>query len=149
MVFATNNSAPTTAELLARLEAFGVTSSAADLVTSAGAAASLLHPGQSVKVLAEAGVLEALDARGVTVADGEQADAAMVGWTRSFDFDTPGRHRDRGPRDGTAGRHQRGPDPSHPGGPDARGRRAARRGGHRVRVSARRSPASPTSRWPP
>jgi 4-nitrophenyl phosphatase len=86
VVFATNNSAPTTDELLARLERFGVTSSVADLVTSAGAAASLVQPGQAVKVLAEAGVLEALDARGVTVVDGDRADAAMVGWTRSFDF---------------------------------------------------------------
>ncbi len=88
VVFATNNSAPTTGELLARLDAFGVTSSEADLISSAGAAASLLHSGQSVKVLAEAGVLEALDARGITVADGERADAAIVGWTRSFDFDS-------------------------------------------------------------
>ena len=87
VVFATNNSAPTAAELLARLDAFGVTSSLADLISSAGAAASLLQPGQSVKVLAEAGVLEALDARGVAVADGARADAAVVGWTRSFDFD--------------------------------------------------------------
>jgi len=87
VVFATNNSAPTTAELLARLEAFGVTSSADELVTSAEAAASLVRPGQSVRVLAEGGVLEALETRGVTVAEGEQADAAMVGWTRSFDFD--------------------------------------------------------------
>ena len=88
VVFATNNSAPTTGELLARLEAFGVTSSEADLVSSAAAAASLVQPGQSVKVLAEAGVLEALDARGVTAADGDRADVAMVGWTRTFDFDS-------------------------------------------------------------
>jgi 4-nitrophenyl phosphatase len=88
VVFATNNSAPTTAELLARLEAFGVTSSTDELVTSAEAAASLVHPGQSVRVLAEGGVLEALESRGVAVAQGERADAAIVGWTRSFDFDS-------------------------------------------------------------
>jgi HAD superfamily hydrolase (TIGR01450 family) len=88
VVFATNNSAPTTAELLARLDAFGVTSSAADLATSAGAAASLVHPGQSVRVLAEGGVLEALETRGIAVTEGGPADAAIVGWTRSFDFDT-------------------------------------------------------------
>lgn len=88
VVFATNNSAPTTAELLARLDAFGVTSSPADLATSAGAAASLVDPGQSVRVLAEGGVLEALETRGVSVAQGERADAAIVGWTRSFDFDS-------------------------------------------------------------
>ncbi len=87
VVFATNNSAPTIAELLARLDAFGVTSSPDDLISSAAAAASLVTPGQSVKVLAESGVLEALDARGVTVSDRGRADAAVVGWTRSFDFD--------------------------------------------------------------
>jgi HAD superfamily hydrolase (TIGR01450 family) len=86
VVFATNNSAPTGEELLARLERLGVTSSKADLVTSAGAAATLVEPGQLVKVLGEAGILEALEARSVTVADGDRADAAIVGWTRSFDF---------------------------------------------------------------
>jgi 4-nitrophenyl phosphatase len=86
VVFATNNSAPTTTELLARLERMGVTASDADLVTSAGAAAALIEPGQSVKVLGEEGILQALEARSVKVTDGDKADAAMVGWTRSFDF---------------------------------------------------------------
>jgi HAD superfamily hydrolase (TIGR01450 family) len=86
VVFATNNSAPTTTELLARLERMGVTAPDADLVTSAGAAAALLEPGQSVKVLGEEGVLQALEAREVKVAEGDKADAAIVGWTRSFDF---------------------------------------------------------------
>jgi 4-nitrophenyl phosphatase len=88
VVFATNNSAPTSAELLARLDHLGVTSSAEDLVSSAGAAASLLDSGQSVRVLAEAGVLEALDRRGVKAVEGDGAQAAVVGWSRSFDFDS-------------------------------------------------------------
>jgi len=88
VVFATNNSAPTTAELLSRLQRLGVTASADDLVSSAGAAASLLDPGQSVRVLAEGGVVEALDRRGVSIVDGEGAEAAVVGWSRSFDFDS-------------------------------------------------------------
>ncbi len=87
VVFATNNSAPTTEELLGRLDRMGVTSSPPDLVTSAGAVASLLQPGESVKVLAEGGVLEALAARGV-LTDDDRAVAAVVGWTRSFDFDS-------------------------------------------------------------
>jgi glycerol 3-phosphatase-2 len=87
VVFATNNSAPTTDELLARLARVGIESSAGDLATSAAAAASLLDPGQSVKVLAEGGVLEALDARAVSVVDGGKVDAAVVGWSRGFDFD--------------------------------------------------------------
>ena len=66
----------------------GSTPSADDLVTSAGAAASLLDPASRCEVLAEGGVLEALAARGVTRrSDGGRADAAVVGWSRSFDFD--------------------------------------------------------------
>jgi HAD superfamily hydrolase (TIGR01450 family) len=88
VAFATNNSAPTTGELLARLDRLGVEASPADLATSAGAVASMLTPGQSVKVLAEEGVAEALDARGVTTVAGGAADAAVVGWTHFFDFDS-------------------------------------------------------------
>jgi glycerol 3-phosphatase-2 len=87
VVFATNNSAPTTDELLARLGRLGIEAAVADLATSAAAAASLLEPGQSVKVLAEDGVLEALNERGVGVADDGPVDAAVVGWSHLFDFD--------------------------------------------------------------
>jgi len=88
VVFATNNSAPTTVELLARLDGVGIESTPADLVTSAIAVASLVQPGQSVRVLAEGGVVESLTARGVDLADDGPADAAVVGWSRSFDFDS-------------------------------------------------------------
>jgi len=87
VVFATNNSAPTTAQLLGRLERAGIESSPDDVVTSAAAAASLVRPGQAVKTLAEGGLLEALEARGVKCVDEGPVDAAMVGWSRSFDFD--------------------------------------------------------------
>ena len=85
VVFATNNSAPTTTELLARLAAAGIDCSKEDLATSATAAAALLEPGQSVKALAEGGVLEALEARGVAT-DRTRVDAAVVGWSNHFDF---------------------------------------------------------------
>jgi HAD superfamily hydrolase (TIGR01450 family) len=90
VAFATNNSAPTTSDLLARLDRIGVPATADQLVTSAGAAASLFQPGQSVAVLAETGVHEALDARGVHRTEGTQGtvDAAVVGWTHAFDFAT-------------------------------------------------------------
>lgn len=88
VVFATNNSAPTSAELRARLDAFGVTATDSDLISSAGAAASLLEPGQPVRVLGEAGLLEALGRRGVEIVEDGQAGAAVVGWSRSFDFDS-------------------------------------------------------------
>ncbi len=88
VVFATNNSAPTTAELLERLGRIGIEAPASDLASSAHAAAGLLDPGQSVHVLAAAGVLEALEERGVVVTADETATAVVVGWNRGFDFDS-------------------------------------------------------------
>ncbi len=87
VVFATNNSAPTTADLVFRLDQLGVGTSSSDLATSATAVASMLQPGQTVKVLAEGGVVEALGARGVTMAEAGPVDAAVVGWSHTFDFD--------------------------------------------------------------
>jgi HAD superfamily hydrolase (TIGR01450 family) len=87
VVFATNNSAPTTEQLLARLASVGVVAGPDDLVTSARVAASLLEPGERVHLLAEAGVREALDDRGVRIVVDGDADAALVGWSRHFDFD--------------------------------------------------------------
>ncbi|MGH9079006.1 MAG: HAD-IIA family hydrolase [Acidimicrobiales bacterium] len=86
VVFATNNSSPTTRQLLDRLTRAGIESSAGDLATSAAAAASLLEPGQAVKVLAEGGVLEALRGRDVAIVDEGPVDAAVVGWSQTFDF---------------------------------------------------------------
>ena len=126
LAFATNNSAPTTRELLARLDRIGVSATAADLATSAGAVASMLQPGQKALVLAEDGVLEALGERGVQVVGagtgsrgpGGDAthdavvDAAVVGWTHHFDFDslaaTAAAARDSGRLIGT------NEDPTHP-----------------------------------
>jgi glycerol 3-phosphatase-2 len=92
VVFATNNSAPTRRELLDRLERIGIESNDDDLATSAAAAATLVEPGRSVRVLAEGGVLESLSERGVTAVTGDgdgnvdAVEAAVVGWNRSFDF---------------------------------------------------------------
>jgi HAD superfamily hydrolase (TIGR01450 family) len=86
IVFATNNSAPTTEVLLTRLRGAGIEAAAADLATSAAAVASLLDPGQRARVLAEDGVFEALHLRGVHAVDEGPVDAAIVGWSRSFDF---------------------------------------------------------------
>jgi 4-nitrophenyl phosphatase len=86
VVFATNNSAPTTDELIARLARIGIEAVAEDLVTSARVAASLLEPGTRAHVLAEGGLVEALLERGVEVADSGPRDVAVVGWSRDFDF---------------------------------------------------------------
>lgn len=87
VVFATNNAAPTVAELRQRLARAGITADEGDLVTSAQAAASMLEPGSTAFPCAEGGVIEALERRGVEVVSDGAADAVVVGWTRRFDFD--------------------------------------------------------------
>ncbi|MGH9047560.1 MAG: HAD-IIA family hydrolase [Acidimicrobiales bacterium] len=87
VVFATNNSAPTIDELLARMQRAHITAEPSDLVTSAQAAASLLTRGDSVLALAEGGAREALLERGVNLVDKGPADAVVVGWTHDFTFE--------------------------------------------------------------
>ncbi|MHB8218805.1 MAG: HAD-IIA family hydrolase [Acidimicrobiales bacterium] len=87
VLFATNNSAPTTAELLARLSRIGIAADLGDLVTSAQAAAAVIPGGSRVLALGDEGLREALSARDVTVVDVGPADAVVVGWTKRFDFD--------------------------------------------------------------
>ncbi len=91
VLFATNNSAPTRAELHRRLAHCGITADDADLLSSADVAAGMLAPGTSALVLADDGVVEALAARGVTLVPEGSADAVVVGWTRSFTFDAVAR----------------------------------------------------------
>lgn len=88
VLFATNNSAPTAADLIGRLDRIGIAAEPGDLASSAHAAAGLFNPGQTVRLLAGAGVREALDERGVMAAEEGPVDAAVVGWTRTFDFDS-------------------------------------------------------------
>jgi 4-nitrophenyl phosphatase len=88
VVFASNNSAPTTAELLARLTRAGIEADVADLVTSAQAAVSLVPAGQPVFIVGGAGLREALDEAGLEVVeDPSKAGVVVVGWTREFTFD--------------------------------------------------------------
>ena len=86
VVYVTNNSSPTTGQLVGRLAKVGIDADPEDLVTSARVAASLVEPGERVHLLAEAGMVEALEERGVEVADQGHRDAAVVGWSRDFDF---------------------------------------------------------------
>jgi NagD protein len=91
VLFATNNSAPTRAELHRRLAHCGITAADADVLSSADVAAGMLAPGTSALVLADDGVVEALARRGVTVVPEGPADAVVVGWTRSFTFEAVAR----------------------------------------------------------
>ncbi|MGH9188675.1 MAG: HAD-IIA family hydrolase [Acidimicrobiales bacterium] len=87
IVFLTNNSAPRRGELVAKLVGLGIEVDADDVVTSAYAAAGLLTPGSVALVCGSAGIVEALEQRGVTpVRDGD-ADAVVVGFHRDFDYD--------------------------------------------------------------
>jgi HAD superfamily hydrolase (TIGR01450 family) len=88
VLFATNNSAPTRAELHARLKNCGITASDEDLLSSADVAAEMLPVGSTALVLADGGVGEALRNRGVTIVESGPVDAVVVGWTRSFTFDS-------------------------------------------------------------
>lgn len=87
VAFLTNNSGPTLAEHVAKLERAGVPATADEVVSSAGAAAGLLEAGQRAYVVGGQGVHEALTAAGVVVVeDWKQADAVVVGRTTAFDF---------------------------------------------------------------
>ncbi len=87
VLFATNNSAPTRAELKERLAHCGITAGDDELLRSSDVAAGLLAPGSTAVVVGEAGLREALDDRGVRVVTDGPADAVVVGWSRSFTYD--------------------------------------------------------------
>ena len=89
--FVSNNSSQPVAEVADKLTRFGVPAEPADVLTSALAAAALLArrlaPGARVLACAGPGVVEALEGVGLEpVTDGE-ADAVVVGFHRTFDFD--------------------------------------------------------------
>lgn len=90
VAFVTNNSSPTVAENLAKLAGVGIPADPADLLSSAGAAASLLRrelePGSRVLPCAGPGVVEALTAAGFAIAGEPPVDAVVVGFHRDFDF---------------------------------------------------------------
>jgi 4-nitrophenyl phosphatase len=88
VAFVTNNSTPTVAEYVARLDRAGIEVESDELVTSAQAAASLLEPGTQAGCVGGEGVLEALAARGVEVVGVEAKPAAVVvGRSLRLDFD--------------------------------------------------------------
>lgn len=87
VIFLTNNSGPTVAELIAKFDSFGITVDPCDLATSAQAAAGLLEPGNRALLCAGAGVAEAVEERGAEIVTEGPADAVIVGFHRSFDYD--------------------------------------------------------------
>ena len=101
VLFASNNSSPTVADLIGRLGAAGISAAPGEIVTSAMAAASMLEPGAHAVVVGDDGLMEALADRGVRateaaavpVAQAPQggtstvADAVVVGYTKRFDYE--------------------------------------------------------------
>jgi 4-nitrophenyl phosphatase len=86
VLFVTNNSSVPVGAVVAKLESFGIPAEG-DVLTSAMAAASLMHSGQKAVVLGGPGIVEALEARGVTALREGAADAVVVGFHRDFDYE--------------------------------------------------------------
>ena len=87
VLFVTNNSAARVEEQEAALSAIGIPA-VGDVLTSANAAALLIEPGERVLVCGGEGVVQAVVGRGAIVVepDAEHADAVMVGFHRTFDY---------------------------------------------------------------
>jgi 4-nitrophenyl phosphatase len=85
VLFVTNNSSVVVAEQEQALLDIGIPAEG-DVLTSAGAAATLLSPGERVLVCGGPGVVEAALAVGAVVEDGE-CDAVVVGFHRDFDYE--------------------------------------------------------------
>lgn len=87
VLFVTNNSNPTVEDTIEKLRGFGIEAEPEELVTSSQAAASLLEAGTSALVCGGPGVVEALEARGVEPHHEGNADAVVVGFHKTFDYD--------------------------------------------------------------
>jgi 4-nitrophenyl phosphatase len=86
VLFVTNNSSARVEMQEQALAAIGVPA-VGDVLTSAMAAALLVAPGQRALVCGGEGVVQALEERGVEVCFDGDADAVVVGWHRTFDYE--------------------------------------------------------------
>ncbi len=91
VAFLSNNSSVPVDGVVEKLQRFGVDARAEDVLTSALAAAALLEAtvpaGARILVCAGPGVVEALEAVGLTPVTDGPCDAVVVGFHREFDFD--------------------------------------------------------------
>jgi len=85
VLFVTNNSGRTVAEVEARLAGFGI-DACGGVVTSAMAAARLVEPGETVLGLCGAGAAEELRKAGANVVTKGAADTVVVGFHEDFDY---------------------------------------------------------------
>lgn len=87
VVFVTNMSALTVAEQEAKLASCGINATGS-VITSATAAAQLIHPGERVLVVGGPGIDEAVELVGAEVCSSGPADAVIVGMDPGFNYDT-------------------------------------------------------------
>lgn len=86
VLFVTNNSSVPVGDVEAKLADQGIVAQGA-VISSAAAVAALVEPGQRVLCCGGPGLVEALLARGVTLAaPGASVDAVVVGYHRHFDY---------------------------------------------------------------
>jgi glycerol 3-phosphatase-2 len=89
--FMTNNSSLPVSGYVEKLARLGVDADPSEVLTSALAAADLLTaeipPGSKVLACSGPGVVEALESRGFEVVESGPAEAVVVGWHRTFDFE--------------------------------------------------------------
>jgi 4-nitrophenyl phosphatase len=86
VVFVSNNSFSPVADVEAKLAGFGIPS-AGDVLTSAVAAARLIRAGERVLLCAGPGAAEAITKAGATLVTDGEADAVVVGFHRTFDYE--------------------------------------------------------------
>jgi HAD superfamily hydrolase (TIGR01457 family) len=92
ILFLTNNSARTPAQVADKLRGLGVAAQPDEVLTSAMATAAILkREGSGARtafVIGERGIREALDHAGIEVRDGEpdRTDLVVVGWDRGVDY---------------------------------------------------------------
>ncbi len=87
VVFVTNMSALTVADQEAKLADCGIDATGS-VITSATAAAQLIHPGERVLVVGGPGIDEAVELAGAEVCTSGPADAVIVGMDPGFNYDT-------------------------------------------------------------
>lgn len=86
VLFVTNNSSAVVAEQEQALLDIGIPA-VGDVLTSAGAAATLLSPDERVLVCGGPGIVEAALAVGAVVVEDGVSDAVLVGFHRDFDYE--------------------------------------------------------------
>ena len=147
VVFVTNNSFSPVTDVEQKLAGFGIPA-AGDVLTSAVAAARLVKHGERVFLCAGPGAAEAVAAAGGRAVTDGDADAVVVGFHTSFDYDELRRACTAVRR----GARLIGTNDDHtyptPGRADPGRRRHPGGGGGRLGRGRRWWRGSPTSRWP-